>query len=226
MKCFKKILSTVLTFSLVMSIMGSMMTTAGASSVTRQARIIFDSTNPRDAATLRTDFEIATAAFRTRFRLDFNLYMVSRDNALNGNLCPRHLNDICVAQCGTLPRCNSPLTSNPLTTGHHRSGGRLITISSQSNVHTVRIVGHRLCWRNHSGEHQLVGGLGERPGRNTIVSTRLVPVWYIHGTIQHELSHNLGAEHCENFCIMGPVLNPDRTNVWCDTCARTINGNI
>lgn len=92
---------------------------------------------------------------------------------------------------------------------------------SNTSIYTYRLVGHRVCYYDSS--HNEVVGLGNVNGKNAITS--LISSPNIARSIQHELSHNLGASHttCNTSqqCVLQGYIDK-----WCDTCRENIKKNL
>jgi hypothetical protein len=162
----------------------------------------------------------------------FGIQFPTGEFATNGNLLDGHvphihgnLNSTCSITCGLDCEWN-----------HHRSDIRLLNRAPRTrtgSTHIVNLVGHSLCLpgilsplfcdRNNGMAGRSV--VGSPTERDSLVTTQLThnnltfPI-----VIQHELTHNLGAPHCNsNGCVMNfnsnntPVLNN-----WCNTCREFI----
>ncbi|MCL1832238.1 MAG: hypothetical protein FWG45_04925, partial [Oscillospiraceae bacterium] len=143
----------------------------------RSARIRYDSTTYHTAAELRNEFNAAVAPFEANFTFVFTLSGTASSSTLNGGNCPRGIAQICDTNCAAISRCNST---------HHKSAARLVGLLSDSNTHTVRIVGHKLCLYSNNS-HIQVWGAGEVRGKNSIITH--YPASQFRRTIQHEICH-------------------------------------
>ncbi|MDR2532140.1 MAG: hypothetical protein LBC82_04785 [Oscillospiraceae bacterium] len=194
------------------------------------ARIRFDTSyGPNNNTTitgLSMHFSNATGGIGSNFGIFFSLIGTQQSADLNGSTCRLADNLFCNSDggtaCGTNSNCN---------TSHIKGASRLNALLTSPTIHTVRVVGHALCWwdtrttpGNHIGTSATgsgLGGLGVRPGRNTILTNR--SILSIPILMQHELSHNLGATDCSNLCIMNA--NNIEFNRWCTTCSSAIFTN-
>jgi len=182
-----------------------------------RARIVRDPTVDSlfTDAQLISHFSAMNHAFVTNFGIYYALRTTSpvvRSTVLNGRDCPRRSFD-CSPQC-----CGSNLNCN---TRHLKGAQRLNSLERVTNVHTIRVVGHRICWRFPNGVHDRVNGLSAIGGRDSIVSAASGSPPLMH-LMQHEISHKLGADDCATggACVM----NAQRTvmDQWCATCASAI----
>jgi hypothetical protein len=181
----------------------------------RNARIMYDSTCDKKASQLRSAYDSSANAMKSwlnaRFWLDGG---VTQSSTLNGSSCSLPKTAICFHYnsyyCDPNDSCN---------TLHHKGAQRLNGLLTSSTVYTFRIVGHRICWGDDPN-HRAINGLAHTKGRDSI-STEFSD-WFDR-TIQHELSHNLGASHCSNNdCVMNGNLNPRVMNTWCPSCRLDI----
>lgn len=172
---------------------------------TKDARIYYDASCTESASTLTTYFNSATQEIKSTFNIEFKLAYVTFSSLLDGSSCSK---TICDSSCGALSSCS---------TLHHKGAGRLIDLLKSSSYYTYRLVGHRLCYYNSS--HGEIIGLGYRPGRDSITS--LVSSPNIPRSIQHELTHNLGASHTTCVEYQDCVLKGDM-NKWCEKCKTDI----
>jgi len=193
-----------------------------------RARVRYDvyyGGHPNVVSNATTAFNQATSAFPEKHGIRFPLNSVQSASALNGHACPdTNLTERCnTTSCGTITSCS---------TNHHKSAWRLMGVSASSNYHTIRIVGHAIChWEfgatqpEHYGTSVSGAGLGGAAHPDTkkdsIVTSRSNTSLNV--IIQHELSHNLGAEHCGNRCIMNS--KNVELNRWCTSCTTRIKNN-
>jgi len=161
---------------------------------------------------MHSAFADATAAIATEFGVKFKIKYTYYTTALNGSSCPNSSNNQCCNDnCGADINCDDD---------HHKSADRLLDVypSTTSSMYVCRIVGHRLCFYDiEKVDHYAVYGLGDPNGEDTIVSTYSDN---LKRTIQHELSHNLGASHKNCLgrdCVLVKVMNS-----WCDNCKSAI----
>ena len=177
----------------------------------KNARIYYDSSCTKSVLQLNGYFNDAKAAIKNTFNIDFKLQEVNSGSLLTGSSCPK---TICNEDCGALNKCS---------TLHHKSSLRLVDIYKSASYYTYRLVGHRVCYYySDTAKHAEVVGCGYRPGKDSITS--LTSSTNIPRSIQHELTHNLGASH--KTCTEGQdcVLKGDKDK-WCDTCKANINQN-
>ncbi|MCL2628946.1 MAG: hypothetical protein FWD44_09685 [Oscillospiraceae bacterium] len=193
--------------------------------VTHNARVRYDvSYGPNNSTVisgLSNQYGNATSSIRNTFGINFVLSGdVEQSNILNGSNCGLLNIDPCIASClpapnNTLSRCNG---------NHHKSDARLNSLLQSTSRHTLRVVGHILCY--WSGSHEVSVGSADIKGRNSIVSSYSPNLT---ATIQHELTHNLGVNnHCTNTqqCIMKPIGHSLRVmNRWCTSCSVIIWNN-
>jgi hypothetical protein len=220
---------------------------------TRPAAIIYDRSVGVSESVMMLDFLVANVGIQDMFGIRIhtevpghpNGWPERRDgtNELDGRqgaspLCP-HPNDRGCSQTnfGSPPRNCGSYTS--CRDNHHRNDTRLRDrLGKSPTTYTLRFVGHRLCYRTTT--HHLDNGRGAaRPPwatprqLDTIVSTQYRDGNLMERIIQHELSHNLGADDFGGTdplppgylrclggrCIMGPNLV---FNEWCNNCAANI----
>ena len=137
---------------------------------------------------------------------------MSKVSFSNGLSCTNStIGGICTASCGALSSCHN---------NHHKSGVKLMMATTTTDYYTYRFVGHALCsYDNEKNNHNNVIEVGKAPGFFAITSDYSSS--YLARSIQHELSHNLGASHktCED---TGCVLDGSSFGSWCETCAGKI----
>ena len=105
------------------------------------------------------------------------------------------------------------------STKHHRSASRVMNLEKSENSYVCRLVGFAVCvYDNKERDHRQVNGMAQTNGMNCIISTQSDNV---KRTIQHELSHILGARdnECTNgeYCVMS-----GRVGYWCTNCKYNI----
>lgn len=179
----------------------------------KHLRILYDSSCELPDGKILDYFYSAVQSFPNQFSVIFLCDSISLSLQLDGAVCtPALWGEICSEQCGPLSICAS---------AHHQSATRLLSKDTSIYNYTYRIVGHKLCAYN-DGEHQAVVGQGEVHGLNSISST--IESSNLARSIQHELSHNLGADH--SYCISSQscVLN-GQMNFWCTACTQRIRGS-
>jgi hypothetical protein len=104
----------------------------------------------------------------------------------------------------------------------HRRADLLLEDEKDANIHTLRIVGTRLCGLDR-GVRVPVAGFANVLGRES-VATVFPTGFRFSEIIQHELTHNLGVQnHCTNRCIMNG--NNIALNTWCSPCATLVRQN-
>jgi hypothetical protein len=182
----------------------------------RQARIRFDSTyysNGGSPRRINNDFNTAVSGFGAASPTGFNVAF-----SLNSNIQQSSLLEAgsCFPNCG----------AHGHNVAHRRASLLTNTIITpqQSNVHTVRAMGVRLC----NGRID-IGGSARCPGWESTVTTQ----WdeNLAFLIQHELSHNLGAYYDECSAQTNPSLRcvlqeENDIGIWCIGCRVAINRNI
>jgi len=188
--------------------------------------------------TLSNVFSGVSQGFSSQFSIYFRSSTPSHSPALNGfhhatdaNRCRRVNNRVCDNNtpnpCGALNLC---WTADNVTTNHHKSGRRVLgLISHMTPQYVVRVVGHALCGlddrANHFGlnapDGRIMGGMGFRPGRDTVVTSENDGLWTLQFLMAHELGHNLSASDCGNICFMNAGTSnatrfclPCATRVW------------
>jgi hypothetical protein len=172
----------------------------------------------------------ATAAFEQQFGLRFDQAQRATDgHLLNGRRCTNHPNNPFNGWC------HDAICGEPCHTVHHRSALRLLhrpPSTRGTNIHSVNLVAHEMCGLL-GGQRFIFAGKAERSlnnrprERDSISTSNLRNFPQLNGTnslatvIQHEISHNLGADDCTNWdCVM----NPTRPlfDKWCKPCADLI----
>lgn len=181
----------------------------------KDVKIIYDYTCTYSESQMNSALEGATADFASDFAIDFTRYHTMYTSELTGSSCPYTSNSsYCNASCGNNDNCNDI---------HHKGASRLLNIQpSPLTMYTCRVVGHRMCfYNNNKNTHSGVLGLGDRLGRDSIVTHYSGDLEYL---IQHEMTHNLGASHDE--CMPGQqcVLDGDM-GIWCANCIYAIRTN-
>ena len=213
----------------------------------RPARIFHDSTAAltHSPIVLTTNYLLAVNDIYNTFGIMFDIsnnsisqleINLNGGNINNGGECTfqNHLkcngDNPLVSTCGQNQNCVSSLQGS-----HHRNAARLLATPGlySNSIHTLRIVGHSLCMydANKTTPHYTIGG-GAMPinhgGRDAIVTSQ----WHesLLFLIQHELSHNLGADYPT--CTWTPtnsercVLRSDKDlGRWCNGCRAVINQN-
>ena len=90
-----------------------------------------------------------------------------------------------------------------------------------NNRYTLRIVDYAMCFYYASkATHIGASGLGDLGGYDTTISYLKSPDF--ERTIQHELTHNLGASHGECDKTTDPCILKNNMNTWCDICKDDI----
>ncbi len=180
----------------------------------RLVKLVCDNLCTKTDSYIENAFLNGVAAFETRFDIDFRIMSISRESFSNGNSCPYTEDNVgCDSNCGTETSCYS---------NHHKNAPKLMGTTSSTSYHTYRFVGHGLCfYDDEKKSHDDYYGFGEVDGTLAITSDYTTP--YLARTIQHELTHNLGASH-KTCTETGCVLNGSNFNGWCKQCENTING--
>ena len=141
-------------------------------------------------------FEDVVNIFQSEFNIRFDIQGIALSSQLewDKNHCSATTpDDICSSQCGSLASCN---------TTHHKSGERLLSLLQDDNMYVCRVVGYELCqWKDNAHTQNFLGKayLG---GKDSIIMVYDISLDDIENTILHELSHNLGLDHCTSNCIM------------------------
>jgi hypothetical protein len=194
---------------------------------TRNARIRYDLSYSGTQANLRTAFNNATSAFSS-FGISFPPVMtdIVLDNTLWSSGCQFPSNMACDSLF-----CPVVGSSDSCNTWHHKSASKLLGMYSANNIYTVRVVNHVICWwgreqgQTHNQHHTWLGAavVGRRDSISSTESPNFI------STMQHELSHNLGAnEHCNTitpteWCVMKTFGHARRVmNEWCVKCREEI----
>jgi len=190
----------------------------------KKAQIFYDSTCTLSPSALKSEYDQAAYGIFQQFKICFDVELsnVKLSSQLNGGSCPVTTSEICSTDpniCGSIEEC---------ATRHHK-GARLIdTVVDPSNdLYDCRIVGHKLCTVSYGVHLSTLRGVGTFYGKDTLVSingTSSEPNG-LRRTIQHELSHNLGADDgacpkANTPCIMN--YNTRTENTWCPTCKAAI----
>ncbi len=180
------------------------------------ACIYYDSTcmDIKTVDELRKAYEDAAADLLANFNIGFNLCFLASASELelDSSCSTGTLYDICDSSCGAGILCGL---------NHHKSASRLLKEKESENYYVYRIVGYALCSYDISEAHYEVIGMGNVNGKNAITSALTSP--NLSRSIQHELTHNLGATHdnCEGGdCVLAGVMGK-----WCDSCANAIMNN-
>lgn len=185
--------------------------------------IYYDEGKNLSHTTLSNQFAAATAAFKQEFGIEFTLTSISCESDLNKLVneenCTLSDAQICTTACAPLNQCEEK---------HHKSGSRILGLCDyESAIFEMRLVSHILCGNltpqntntSVSG-HQSTMGTADAGTDTVVVSAVTNSVTAI---MQHELSHNLGADHttCEGGdCIL---YNDSTIGVWCSSCASSIS---
>ena len=164
-------------------------------------------------------FEEATSAFVHEFGIRFELVTVEYNSKLDlDSACivdEEHLNNHCTSQCGPISSCSNV---------HHTGASRLLEIDGSDEYYTIRIVGYGICSYDEDNlTHYGYAGRAYTGGHASVVSYSYSQN-ILTATMQHELSHNLGAGHT-------PCLDEDcalvfSMNEWCNVCKQAINSNF
>ncbi len=188
--------------------------------IQKNVRIIYDPTCTLSTTEITNTFYAATAKFQEKFNVQFNIIYTLRSELLNGAECPNtEINEMCTDECCAVSTHNHDVPSCNIC--HHKGASRLLDILASETDYTCRLVGHYIC-RDDGNGHANVYGRGRVGGRDSIVTlceNNRVPT-----IIQHELSHNLGANHdtCRKLnCVLVGYLDE-----WCDNCKSAINENL
>lgn len=184
--------------------------------LTFPARVFYDSSCSLSGAQIKMAYIDAIESFVLNFNIFFDLKTIQYSPELDcSTLCEAAgLEDICIngGNCGLETSCSSI---------HHRSAQRLIKILTSPEYYTYRLVGYAVCWYDADGHDGVVGG-GNVDGKNSVTSTLISS--NINRSIQHELTHNLGASHSRctpgQFCVL-----KNNYGYWCDACTMDLMEN-
>ena len=183
--------------------------------ITYDARILYDASCQYPESVLRSHYETAVNTFLTNFNIRFDIQDIEYSSMLdcNSSCHATTLTQICTTDCADNSSCN---------TSHHRSSRRLLKVLTSEIYHTYRLVGYAVC-RYENGDHGRVVGSGNVNGKNSVTSTIITSD--LTRSIQHELTHNLGASH--NSCNQNnePCVLKGHTNYWCSACIAAIKAN-
>lgn len=185
---------------------------------TESANIYYDDVT--DASAYWSDYWIeyhyntAVAAITNKFYVDFEVKNIGYSSSLNLSAsCSTGQFVACNQSCAPLSSCN---------TKHHKGGYRLTNLLTSSTSYTCRLVSYTLCCYNE-GAHIDADGSGNVSGKNSIVTTDSTRS--LQTLIQHELSHNLGADHdtCDENqdCVL-----KGNEGFWCSACETAIKNTI
>ena len=152
-------------------------------------------------------FEDVVNMFQSKFNIKFDIQGIALSSQLEwdkDHCSATTPDDICSSQCGSLASCN---------TTHHKSGERLLSLLQDDNMYVCRVVGYELCKWENNAHTQESAGIAYVGGKDSIIMVYDQRLEEIQVTILHELSHNLGLEHCTSNCIMNGVLGDNYS--WC-----------
>ncbi|MCL1832229.1 MAG: hypothetical protein FWG45_04880 [Oscillospiraceae bacterium] len=208
----------------LLSALAMVVVVSSSLTATTSARYIGVGVNYDSTTTLNTEAKIrpvvetALAPLATATGHTIAVEGILKGSYLNSKVCPRGNAALCNSSCKALSNCGKAKDD-----GHHKSSIRLLTAGSTGSPYTLRIVGYKLCWYGeYSGisGHIEVWGAGTMPGTNSIATTHGDDAYDgKHHTIQHELSHNLGAPHCSSVnCAMNVNGNVRYVDKWCSSC--------
>ncbi len=161
--------------------------------------------------------------FKNTFNLEFKILLVDYSEELNWHKessgCDATDETGCTIYCGHFVDCSRD---------HHKSADRLIeSVLTEENVYVCRIVGYLLCHYTDNKHSTRLLGLGTVGGYNSIVTTvKGGSQALLTETILHELTHNLGRDHCPNSeCI---IAGENRGDVkgWCNADDLAIRKTI
>ena len=160
-------------------------------------------------------FYEATAPFITEFNIQFVVKTITYSNEidLDSNCDSANIWDGCTSFCAPVASCNEM---------HHHGASRILNTLKSDETYTCRLVGYALCWYDN-GQHKMVEGLADVGGKDSLVYYRSGPETIT--TIQHELSHNLGAPDFSCTSDQNCVLSYS-SNQWCDNCSAAIRNTI
>lgn len=178
------------------------------------AEIYYDADQFFNEDYLRFYYERAAAAITNKYYVSFEIEDIRYSSALNlSSSCSIGAYRVCDDSCAVKSSCN---------TKHHKGSAWLINTWTSSTSYTCRMVSYALCF--YDSEHKGVDGLAlvsttQELQRNTIVSN--ITNEPLETIIQHELSHNLGANH--DTCVGGNcVLTNKVADKWCSACETNI----
>lgn len=176
---------------------------------------VYDPHSIRSTSYYVTNLQSAIQGFLTNFGVQFNYCGISEDSALTPdytNCSCETISDVCDSSCGDIALCSSL---------HHRSAARInaIDLSTTYSSYICRFVGFSICaYNSEDDSHGGVNGLADINGKNVTVSGESDD---IERTIQHELSHTLGA--CDGECTSGEYcVMSGKVNYWCTNCRNRI----
>lgn len=192
----------------------------GGTPTVRYVRLVQDASCFYSHTHFENEFSEAIQAFETKFGIQFRMLPTLCETFSSGLSCPRTpANKGCSDGCGDPPTCESD---------HHKSSKKLMARTGSSDYYTYKFVGHGLCnYDSEDSDHSDdVDGTAYISDYFAITTDNANYDDYdIALIIQHELSHNLGADDhkvSEGSCIM----SDDSFNVWCNNCETLINQNI
>ena len=194
-----------------------------STAINLNARIFHDST----AVQHNTQTSMRTISYDA-----VNLYreLLNVNISINTNVSLRsELDAVLQAGCSHNVECNNTICGRNCRTDHCKAGSRKIGLLTHATTYTINIVGYSICAVDTVHYyplevHRAVGGLGQRPGRNTIVSSNYAPdTATLQWIIQHEIGHNFGArdDYVGRPCTPGQLCTMRRrteVDELCTTC--------
>ena len=188
--------------------------------VTLLARTLYDPNLLMSEDDIEEVFNAAASGIFDEFNIRFeNIYTIS---------CPELSFDESCSELSPMVICNSNCAPNSTcSTNHHKSADRALYTNVSETYYTWRFVDHAICVYNDEkiDPHYEIAGRANGGGKNSVVSemSSLNPVH----TLQHELSHNLGAtdHNCtpDENCVLG---EGDYVDVWCPRHRAMIEDNF
>jgi len=200
----------------------------------------------------RTEAEALFADVKVPFYSTWHLDLIptTRTISMPWAACP-NISSVTNRNCTEARGCGSGASCR---TAHHTSAVRIANHSlalSSADLSLV-LVGHGICDYDDDGHSDfagLLGGIARRGQKGAVSRGYYVDESWAFGyrnetdpkvhrrntirTMQHELSHNYGADHCEDKdCIMGPDTLSQRDNlkqilgIWCSDCKDAMKPNI
>ena len=163
--------------------------------------------------------------FYQTFNLEINNSLPAQMTTAKSN-CPNSPQKCTLDKCGT--DCNN----------HHTNANNMLTFvknngNSNYGHNTLFYYGGTSCYGNHDTG---VGGLAYCPGRQSIIQCFQHTDWGTIRRVQHEWSHNYGAQHsgdggtnCTSACINNGGWDSTLSqvaDVWCSRCKNAIQPNL
>ena len=158
--------------------------------------------------------------------------------AITINISAPTLIDSGKSSCPNAPNACTVQTCGPSCASHHTNSFALLNYVSNNKdnnyaFNTMLYYGTTSC---SSSDHSGAGGRAYCPGRESIVQCYDYTNWLTIRRVQHEWSHNLGAQHsgeggtyCTSDCINNGGMDKFSQhvpNIWCRRCENAMASEI